>query len=566
MKRKKNLFNDFDDLLDHYYGHSKAIRKHHTSLSFDNVEVLPQVFPIEEYVVQASAAGAEELGEEYVVATSVDSGYGEPYTSASSVIEDQIPERRFGIILDLDTAASQSFYSGRPASQQREQDYQTSVLEPFAESKAMDDFHDSYNNENSFAPAQQPSRFNEPVTQYVTAKHNSSERGDTSQPPAQNISESASKEDEIINDLQAILSGAKVYDPKQKKTVGRDEIGKEMSTQTSQQNNSNGNNNSQPAENPHSIFDKIKLNMDYANAYNLGTIEVNTDEMKKKFADFERIEEIQKKAKPEAKKNKTSVFYPTKVEKAMEFDPGEFLADIDNIFKGKNPHQEDDRNIQSNQNYRPGQNNDSFNQFGQSGMMEIPDAAAIDIHSAAWPPRPTNIRPYTMAEKLHAFAQFQYEPNPTTFNGEGINILGNWEAANIVSVDIPQLTGKLFGARPIAHGSIRFHKLGADMLRRLWAAWEVAGLLDRVLSFQGGHAPRFIRGTQAHNPRPLSNHAWGTAFDINAGQNAFGAEPALLGETGCVRELVAIANQNGFFWGGHFGHKDGMHFELGKVS
>jgi hypothetical protein len=103
----------------------------------------------------------------------------------------------------------------------------------------------------------------------------------------------------------------------------------------------------------------------------------------------------------------------------------------------------------------------------------------------------------------------------------------------------------------------------------LWQAWERAGLLDRILSFQGGFVPRFVRNTAGRNPRPLSNHAWGTAFDINAPQNRLGVEPALLGQTGCVRELVEIANQHGFFWGGHYRNrrdgsigKDGMHFEI----
>ena len=134
-------------------------------------------------------------------------------------------------------------------------------------------------------------------------------------------------------------------------------------------------------------------------------------------------------------------------------------------------------------------------------------------------------------------------------------------------MSIPQLNGKKFGKQVIKNGTIAFHNLGADRLTQLWAAWEAAGLLDKIMTFEGGYAARFIRGTQSRSPRPLSNHAWGTAFDINAPWNGFGNEPTLVGQAGCVRELVTIANNNGFFWGGHFnGHKDGMHFELGKLS
>jgi hypothetical protein len=38
-----------------------------------------------------------------------------------------------------------------------------------------------------------------------------------------------------------------------------------------------------------------------------------------------------------------------------------------------------------------------------------------------------------------------------------------------------------------------------------------------------------------------------------------------VGQKGSVRELVQIANNNGFYWGGHFSRKDGMHFEIAKV-
>jgi hypothetical protein len=48
----------------------------------------------------------------------------------------------------------------------------------------------------------------------------------------------------------------------------------------------------------------------------------------------------------------------------------------------------------------------------------------------------------------------------------------------------------------------------------------------------------------------------------------------MIGEKGCVRELVPIANEHGFYWGGHFGsvvngkmigRMDGMHFEIAKI-
>ena len=58
----------------------------------------------------------------------------------------------------------------------------------------------------------------------------------------------------------------------------------------------------------------------------------------------------------------------------------------------------------------------------------------------------------------------------------------------------------------------------------------------------------------------------GTAFDINERWNNLGDPPARLGAQGSVREMVQIANQHGFHWGGHYdGRKDGMHFELARL-
>jgi hypothetical protein len=106
---------------------------------------------------------------------------------------------------------------------------------------------------------------------------------------------------------------------------------------------------------------------------------------------------------------------------------------------------------------------------------------------------------------------------------------------------------------------MRFHKLAAAQLTGLWTDWDNAGLLNRILTFDGAFVARFIRGSTT----TLSNHAFGTAFDINAAENPLGARPALVGQRGSTRELVSIANKWGFYWGGHFGSRpDGMHFEI----
>ncbi len=128
-----------------------------------------------------------------------------------------------------------------------------------------------------------------------------------------------------------------------------------------------------------------------------------------------------------------------------------------------------------------------------------------------------------------------------------------------MSVVIPELIGVQGAPRD---GKIWFHKQGTAQLTALWGAWAQAGLIDRVLVWGGAFVPRFIRGSST----VLSNHSFGTAFDINMAQNGLGLEPARLGMKGCVRELVPIANKHGFYWGGHFSRRDGMHFEIARLK
>ena len=188
------------------------------------------------------------------------------------------------------------------------------------------------------------------------------------------------------------------------------------------------------------------------------------------------------------------------------------------------------------------------------GFGELGDEVG-DETSPKWPP-PPDFSPLSVSERAQIFGTFRYEPAPVPGNPEAIVVRDNWAMTNITTVEIPQLKGKL-GAP--GSGRVQFHTLAAVQFKALWQAWEDAGLLPLVLSWAGSYVPRFVRGSRTY----LSNHAWGTAFDINAPQNPLGAEPALVGKPGSTRKLVQLANENGFYWGGHFGGRpDGMHFEV----
>ncbi|MCU0347334.1 MAG: M15 family metallopeptidase [Saprospiraceae bacterium] len=160
------------------------------------------------------------------------------------------------------------------------------------------------------------------------------------------------------------------------------------------------------------------------------------------------------------------------------------------------------------------------------------------------------------AARAKIFGNFKFK---SAGNGtEAIIITDGWAEKNIVRPEIPQLKG-IKGVPQ--SGKIQFHKLGAEQLQALFVDWEKAGLMKHILTWEGSFVPRFVRGSR----KVLSNHSFGTAFDINYAWNKLGQVPALIGEKGSVRELVAIANKHGFYWGGHFSRLDGMHFEVAKL-
>jgi len=175
--------------------------------------------------------------------------------------------------------------------------------------------------------------------------------------------------------------------------------------------------------------------------------------------------------------------------------------------------------------------------------------------TAEWPPKPGFKPLSTDTQKRTLFGSFEFIHKPLAGNPENIQIIGDWQKVNIVKVSIPQLK-RISGTT-----TMWFHKAAAKQLQNLWEEWERADLMHLPLTYSGSFNPRFIRGSRTN----LSQHAFGTAFDINVEWNGLGRVPALVGQKGSVRELVQIANHNGFYWGGHFTRNDGMHFEIAQL-
>ena len=153
-----------------------------------------------------------------------------------------------------------------------------------------------------------------------------------------------------------------------------------------------------------------------------------------------------------------------------------------------------------------------------------------------------------------------------------------WEHANVVSVLLPFPMRNVYNEQ--VQRAILFHRKGADQLiaaqtdiwnytRRAIKARVGNGkttveydrlTLDELqrlgLDLYGGsYVFRLIRGANS-----LSMHAYAIAFDVDPKHNALGTKGRFFKPE--YAPYVAIYERHGFYWGGRFSRKDGMHFEL----
>ena len=165
--------------------------------------------------------------------------------------------------------------------------------------------------------------------------------------------------------------------------------------------------------------------------------------------------------------------------------------------------------------------------------------------------------------------QFRPDAESIVMDGSCDGKYPDWSKEFIVDIAVKQL--EFAKGYP---GYVRCHRLAADHIIALFEAWEKADLLHLIVRYEGCFVPRYKRNQSPGNgPQPqrrsadvdqLSNHSFGSAFDINYAQNTFPDQPALCGAFGSTRELVQRAADLGFYWGGFF--RDGNHFELAHLS
>jgi hypothetical protein len=138
----------------------------------------------------------------------------------------------------------------------------------------------------------------------------------------------------------------------------------------------------------------------------------------------------------------------------------------------------------------------------------------------------------------------------TFVDGSKVVLADDWENKNIVVVDIPQL-------KNLGVTKVKINNVAAKALKTAFSEIEEAGLLDRIISYDGSFVARTIRGSTTI----LSNHSCGLAFDMNATANRIGTSGAPAGTNGSLTDLIPIFERNGFVWGGYFPTPDPMHFE-----
>lgn len=81
------------------------------------------------------------------------------------------------------------------------------------------------------------------------------------------------------------------------------------------------------------------------------------------------------------------------------------------------------------------------------------------------------------------------------------------------------------------------------------------GYVNELKTFDGCFNVRKKRGLTS-----LSLHSWGIAIDVNAAWNGLNKTPIL------TAGFVKCFTDAGFDWGGTWTRKDGMHFQLNRLS
>jgi hypothetical protein len=149
---------------------------------------------------------------------------------------------------------------------------------------------------------------------------------------AKSQSEPSASDDDFVADMKAILEGKGVYDPASGRTRAKQELKEYPREQVSDQKSVAGfqGRMDEPSESQ-KIFDRIAQSMQYAGAYDLGTVDLEN-----RFTDFDKADDTAKKAAAEKKSQPKPV--PRKPDaETRNVGTADFLEDMDAIKKQDQP-------------------------------------------------------------------------------------------------------------------------------------------------------------------------------------------------------------------------------------
>lgn len=158
---------------------------------------------------------------------------------------------------------------------------------------------------------------------------------------------------------------------------------------------------------------------------------------------------------------------------------------------------------------------------------------------------------YTQSANNSKFGSFSYQD----LTGGRIEVEPSWLQANMITYNLPSIVQTIFNAR-----TIRIHKLSKPYWDRAFALLSAdPNLLKLVQTFDGVYVARHIRWDAS---KGISNHAWGTAIDINASLLPLGTYIHIQKTPSNPNFILfkKVFEPAGFSWGNSY--KDPMHFEI----
>jgi hypothetical protein len=316
---KTKFTTSFDDLIKNHYSSSKESRKTN-AVKIDEL--------LASYYGKPLAKPGEDVPPAAVsLSLSMDDGETLTQRGQGTAFDEYV--------VSSDPLALQSSFGGTPVEQVSAwQEYQVDIFQSLPDS-ASDATTRAPNTPSATGPAPTtasnstaglPSAGGQPASGLTATAGQPSAAGQpqsSASAPAASPSTSPAKpsEDDFIADLQAILQGQKVYDATAVKTVDKDKLGQSQSVSSQAGSQAESNRPMPEAKNEQAIFDRIAQSMEYVNAYDLGTVELNN-----RFSDFDKLSDLQQKAseKKTTSRQGSGDAAPTRA----KVDTADFLQDL----------------------------------------------------------------------------------------------------------------------------------------------------------------------------------------------------------------------------------------------